>query len=112
MVIVGADRIARNGDTANKIGTYQIAVLAKHHHIPFYIAAPMSTFDRSIKTGKDIPIEFRSADEVTHIGNTLIAPRSTLVYNPAFDITPAKYITGFITEKGILTTKTLRHQEL
>jgi len=102
LVIVGADRIARNGDTANKIGTYQVALLAHHHRIPFYIAAPMSTFDRNIKTGKNIPIEYRSEEEVTHIGKTLIVPRHTRVYNPAFDVTPAKYITGFITEKGII----------
>ena len=107
LVIVGADRIARNGDTANKIGTYQVALMAHHHRIPFYIAAPMSTFDRNIKTGKDIPIEFRSPDEVTHIGKTLITPRHTKVYNPAFDVTPAKYIAGFITEKGIIKPKAI-----
>ena len=102
LVIVGADRIARNGDTANKIGTYQVALLAHHHKIPFYVAAPMSTFDRNIRTGKDIPIEYRSSEEITHIKGTPIAPRHTKVYNPAFDVTPAKYITGFITEKGII----------
>ncbi|MEW6026742.1 MAG: S-methyl-5-thioribose-1-phosphate isomerase [Planctomycetota bacterium] len=110
LVIVGADRIARNGDTANKIGTYQVALLAHHHRIPFYVAAPLSTFDRNIRTGKDIPIEYRASDEVTRVKMTdergkmkevQIAPRHTKVYNPAFDITPAKYITGFITETGI-----------
>jgi methylthioribose-1-phosphate isomerase len=111
LVIVGADRIARNGDTANKIGTYQVALLAHHHKIPFYVAAPMSTFDRNIKTGKDIPIEFRSPDEVTRIKmidergqmrDVQVAPRHTKVYNPAFDVTSVKYIKGFITEKGII----------
>ncbi|MFH0887613.1 MAG: S-methyl-5-thioribose-1-phosphate isomerase [Planctomycetota bacterium] len=113
LIIVGADRIAKNGDTANKIGTYQVALLAHHHKIPFYVVAPLSTFenyassssrrrDKSIKTGKDIPIEYRSSDEVRYIGHTLITPRHTKVYNPAFDVTPAKYITGFITEKGII----------
>ncbi|MFH1231283.1 MAG: S-methyl-5-thioribose-1-phosphate isomerase [Planctomycetota bacterium] len=110
LVIVGADRIARNGDTANKIGTYQIALLVHHHKIPFYIAAPLSTFDRNIRTGNQIPIEYRSPDEVTHINHTLIAPRSTRVYNPAFDVTPAKYITGFITEIGIIRPRSIiRH---
>ncbi|MEK7310250.1 MAG: S-methyl-5-thioribose-1-phosphate isomerase [Planctomycetota bacterium] len=116
LVIVGADRIARNGDTANKIGTYQVALLAHHHKIPFYVAAPMSTFDRNIKTGKDIPIEYRSPDEVTRIKmidergqmkEVQIAPRNTKAYNPAFDVTPAKYIKGFITERGIKSGDTI-----
>jgi len=112
LVIVGADRIAKNGDTANKIGTYQIAVLAKEHKIPFYIAAPLSTFSAKggSASGGDIPIEYRSPDEVTHINHTLIAPRNTRVYNPAFDVTPVKYISGFITERGIISPMSItRH---
>ena len=101
-VIVGADRIAMNGDTANKIGTYQVAVLAKENNIPFYVAAPISTFDPKAKTGDDIPIEERSKDEVTHIGGKRIATEGIDVFNPAFDVTPAKYISGIITEKGVL----------
>lgn len=101
-VIVGADRIAKNGDTANKIGTYGLAVLAAYHHVPFYIAAPFSTFDPSIETGADIVIEERAADEVRKIGDTYTAPKDVPVYNPAFDVTPGSLITGIITEKGIL----------
>lgn len=101
-VIVGADRITRNGDTANKIGTYQIAVLARHHKIPFYIAAPYSTFDFKIKNGDEIPIEERNPDEVRQVFGKRIAPPDVKVYNPAFDVTPAELITGIITEKGIL----------
>ncbi len=101
-IIVGADRIAANGDTANKIGTYSLAVLAQVHHIPFYIAAPVSTIDTSLKTGISIPIEERKSDEVTHFKKVRSAPTGTKVYNPAFDITPAKFITAIITEKGIL----------
>jgi len=102
LCIVGADRIARNGDTANKIGTYSVAVLAKHHGIPFYVAAPLSTIDFSLRSGKEIPIEQRHPSEVTEIlGKVEIAPRKTKVWNPAFDVTPAELITGIITEKGI-----------
>ncbi len=101
-VIVGADRIARNGDTANKIGTYSIAVLAKYHKIPFYVAAPLSTFDRNINTGRDIPIEERSGDEVRSLGGKYIAPKKVKVYNPAFDVTPNALIDAIITEKGVL----------
>ncbi len=100
-VIVGADRIATNGDTANKIGTYTLAVLAHHHHIPFYVAAPCSTIDLSTPNGKAIPVEHRDATEVTHIGNLRIAPQGTPVLNPAFDITPATLITAIITERGV-----------
>ena len=100
--IVGADRIAKNGDTANKIGTYTLAVLAKVHNIPFYVAAPYTTFDPTIESGDQIPIELRSADEVRKIGNKKIAPEGIEVFNPAFDITPNEYITAFITEKGII----------
>jgi methylthioribose-1-phosphate isomerase len=102
-IIVGADRIALNGDMANKIGTYSLAVLARAHRIPFYIAAPLSTFDFSIRTGAQIPIEERQAGEVTHFRGVRVAPKAMNVYNPAFDITPAKFITAIITEKGILT---------
>ena len=101
-VIVGADRIAKNGDTANKIGTYNVAILAHYHKVPFYVAAPLSTIDTRIKSGKDIPIEERHPDEVRKIGNIYIAPKKVKVYNPAFDVTPARFITAIITEKGIL----------
>jgi len=102
-VITGADRIAANGDTANKIGTYGVSVLARHHGIPFYIAAPSSTFDLSIANGTQIPIEQRDASEVTWIGATHIAPDNVGVYNPAFDVTPAENITAIITEKGVIS---------
>ncbi|MFA5144228.1 MAG: S-methyl-5-thioribose-1-phosphate isomerase [Candidatus Omnitrophota bacterium] len=100
-VFVGADRIASNGDAANKIGTYSIAVLARYHKIPFYVAAPLSTFDLKIATGKDIPIEERDANEVRAIGGKFIAPRNVKVYNPAFDVTPNDLIAAIVTEKGI-----------
>lgn len=103
LVIVGADRITANGDTANKIGTYSLAVLAREHDIPFYIAAPYSTVDLNLEDGSKITIEERDAEELTHIASTLITPKKTEVFNPAFDITPHKYITGFITEKGIIS---------
>ncbi len=103
-VIAGADRIAANGDTANKIGTYQLAVLAKENNIPFYIAAPLSTFDLSIKNGREIPIEERNDEEVTHINGKLICMNGVTVRNPAFDVTPNKYITGIITEAGVLSS--------
>jgi len=102
MVVVGADRIAANGDTANKIGTYGVAVLARHHRIPFYVAAPLSTFDLSISDGSRIPIEQRSGDEVRRLGGKFMAPREVEVYNPAFDVTPAKLISGIITERGVI----------
>ena len=101
-ILVGADRIAANGDTANKIGTYPLAVLARVHRIPFYIAAPVSTFDFSIKTGEEIPIEERRDDEVTAFRGVPAAPKGIKVYNPAFDVTPARLITAIVTEKGIL----------
>ena len=101
-VITGADRIAANGDTANKIGTYCLAVLAKEHGIPFYIAAPSSTFDLTIKSGAEIPIEERAADEVTSFAKTEIAPDGINVYNPAFDVTDASLITALITERGVI----------
>ena len=102
MVIVGADCIARNGDTANKIGTYGLAILARHHRIPFYIAAPLSTFDPEVRSGDRITIEQRSAREVEFCGPTRVTPEGVPVLNPAFDVTPAKLIDAFITEKGIL----------
>ena len=101
-IIVGADRIAKNGDTANKIGTYNLAILAHHHNVPFYVAAPLSTIDVHIKSGEHIPIEERHPNEVRKIANSYIAPKKVKVYNPAFDVTPAKYITAIITERGIL----------
>ena len=101
--VVGADRIAANGDTANKIGTYSVAVLAKENNIPFYVAAPISTLDLSLSDGSQIPIEERHADEVTHIKGIAIAPAGINVRNPAFDVTPARYITAIITEKGIVS---------
>ena len=101
-IITGADRIAANGDTANKIGTYTLAVLAKENNIPFYIAAPVSTIDISLKTGEQIPIEERKAEEVTHFQGMPIAPEGTIAANPAFDVTPHKYITAIITDKGII----------
>lgn len=101
-VIVGADRIAANGDTANKIGTYSLAVLAKEHGIPFYVAAPKSTFDMALKSGDDIPIEERKPEEVTRINGVQLTAKGIDVANLAFDVTPAKYITSFVTEKGII----------
>ncbi len=101
-VLVGADRIASNGDVANKIGTYTLAVLAKENKVPFYVVCPISTIDLEISSGKMIPIEQRSSQEITEFGRKRIAPQGVKVYNPAFDITPARYITGIITEKGIL----------
>lgn len=100
-VVVGADRIAANGDVANKIGTYQVAVLAREHGLPFYVAAPISTLDLSLASGDDIPIEERRGDEVTHLGGVQTAPDGIGVLNPAFDVTPAKYVTAIITECGI-----------
>lgn len=101
-VIVGADRIACNGDTANKIGTYTVAVLAKENNLPFYIAAPVSTIDFGTETGDGIPIEERNAVEVTHIKGIRIAPEGVPVANPSFDVTPGRYIAGIITEKGVV----------
>jgi methylthioribose-1-phosphate isomerase len=100
-VVVGADRIAANGDTANKIGTYGVAVLAREHNIPFYVAAPLSTIDLRTPDGAHIPIEERNAREVTHVGGSQVAPTGAKVWNPAFDVTPHRFIAGIITEKGI-----------
>jgi len=100
-VVVGADRIAANGDVANKIGTYMVAVLAKENKIPFYVAAPMSTVDMELTDGSKIPIEQRSTREVTHIGDRQVAPTGVKVENPAFDVTPHQYVTAIITERGV-----------
>ena len=102
LVIVGADRISRNGDTANKIGTYGLAILASWHHLPFYVAAPTSTLDLNLSSGREIPIEERDPKEVTHIRGKPITPKGIEVYNPAFDVTPHSLIRGIITEKGIV----------
>jgi methylthioribose-1-phosphate isomerase len=101
-VVVGADRIAANGDAANKIGTYNVAILAKEHGIPFYVAAPWSTIDMATPTGDSIPIEERPAVEVTHHGGRQLTPNGVGIRNPAFDVTPAKYIGAIITERGLL----------
>jgi methylthioribose-1-phosphate isomerase len=100
-IVVGADRIAANGDVANKIGTYSVAVLAKEHGIPFYVAAPISTVDLACASGNEIPIEQRDVKEVTHIGGRQMVPDGVAVENPAFDVTPAKYVAAIITERGI-----------
>ena len=102
LVVVGADRIAANGDTANKIGTYTVAVLAHEHKIPFYVAAPLSTIDLSTPDGDQIPIEERDGREITHIGSSRLTPEGAHIRNPAFDVTPHRYIAGIITEKGIV----------
>jgi methylthioribose-1-phosphate isomerase len=102
LVVVGADRIAANGDTANKIGTYGVALLARAHGVPFYVAAPSSTFDLRLPTGNAIPIEQRDSREVTHGFGRQTAPDGIKVYNPAFDITPADLIAGIVTEKGLI----------
>ena len=100
-VVVGADRIAANGDVANKIGTYGVAVLAKEHGLPFYVAAPVSTLDLSTPSGKEIPIEERPAHEVTHLAGQRVAPEGTQVRNPAFDVTPSRYVTAIVCERGV-----------
>jgi methylthioribose-1-phosphate isomerase len=101
LVVVGADRIAANGDTANKIGTYSVAVLAREHQIPFYIAAPLSTIDLATSDGNGIPIEERPSVEVSTIGGTTVTPEGAKIRNPAFDVTPHQYIAGIITERGV-----------
>ncbi|HEY1336106.1 MAG TPA: S-methyl-5-thioribose-1-phosphate isomerase [Bryobacteraceae bacterium] len=100
-VVVGADRIAANGDVANKVGTYSVAVLAKENGVPFFVAAPVSTFDLSLASGDEIPIEERASAEVTHVFGHAVAPAGTAVQNPAFDVTPARYVSAIITEKGV-----------
>jgi methylthioribose-1-phosphate isomerase len=101
--VTGADRIAANGDTANKIGTYSVAVLAHAHSIPFYVAAPSNTFDLELDSGDAIPIEQRAAEEITHGFGRQTAPQAIDVYNPAFDVTPARYIKSIITERGVIS---------
>jgi methylthioribose-1-phosphate isomerase len=101
LVITGADRVARNGDAANKIGTYGVACLAKMHGVPFYVAAPRSTFDPAVPSGAEVPIEQRDEGELRQIGKIQLVPKTSKVYNPAFDVTPAELITGLITEDGI-----------
>jgi len=100
--IVGADRVAGNGDVANKVGTYGVGVLCKAHKVPLYVAAPLSTFDRKLRTGAQIPIEERDPSEVTHLMGKRVAPHGVSVYNPAFDVTPARYVSAIVTEKGVL----------
>jgi methylthioribose-1-phosphate isomerase len=100
-VVVGADRIAANGDTANKIGTYMVAVLARENNIPFYVAAPISTLDLSLSSGDQIPIEERDTREVTHIGSHQLAQEGVSIQNPAFDVTPNKFISAIITNRGV-----------
>jgi methylthioribose-1-phosphate isomerase len=107
-VIVGADRIAANGDTANKIGTYSLAIIAKAHNVPFFVAAPLSTVDFELSSGALIPIEERHADEIYQIGETVICPPGVEFYNPSFDVTPAELITGIITEKGVVVPAELQ----
>jgi methylthioribose-1-phosphate isomerase len=102
LVIVGADRITANGDVANKIGTYSLAVLANYHKIPFYVAAPLSTIDMDLPTGREIPIEERHHDEIRRLGNFQLAPKDVKVYNPAFDVTPSSLIEAIITDQGIV----------
>ena len=114
-VVVGADRIAANGDVANKIGTYNVAILAREHGIPFYVAAPWSTIDTATRTGDAIPIEERAAVEVTHHGGKQLTPHGVGICNPAFDVTPAKYVTAIISERGVLRapyTESLREMEM
>lgn len=111
-IVVGADRIAANGDTANKIGTYSHSVLAKEHNIPFYIAAPISTIDLSTKTGADIPIEERSVDEVAYIRDIQIVPEGVSIRNPSFDVTPAKNISAIITDRGVVENPSSNQQKI
>jgi len=101
-VIVGTDRTVANGDVANKIGTYTVAVLARRHGVPFYVAAPLSSVDLRMRRGADIPIEERSPEELTQIGGTPLAPRGVRVFHPAFDVTPSRLITAIVTERGVV----------
>ena len=106
-VVVGADRIAANGDVANKVGTYSLAVLARAHRVPFYVAAPLSTLDVATRAGSEIPLETRAAREVTHIEGTRVVPPAAVAHNPAFDITPARLVTALITNHGVIPKPTL-----
>jgi methylthioribose-1-phosphate isomerase len=112
VVIVGADRIAANGDTANKIGTYSLAIVAKAHDIPFFVAAPLSTIDFELPSGTKIPIEERHPSEIYQIGETVVCPPGVEFYNPSFDITPAELITGIITEQGVVAPSELKKFQL
>jgi methylthioribose-1-phosphate isomerase len=103
LVIVGADRIARDHSVANKVGTYPLAVLAHHHGVPFVVVAPTSTVDPNARTGRDIPIELRDAAEVTSIAGRQMAPEGSAAYNPAFDVTPGDLVTAIVTEQGVIT---------
>ena len=107
VVVVGADRITANGDAANKIGTYSLALVAKAHNIPFFVAAPLSTVDFSLSDGSQIPIEERDPTEIAQVGETVICPAGVEFYNPAFDVTPASLITGIITEHGVVAPEKL-----
>lgn len=109
-MVVGADRVVANGDTANKIGTYQIAVVAKFHNVPFYIAAPLTSIDLKIATGDQIVIEERPDREMTHVGEHRIAAQGIKCWNPAFDVTPAHLITGIITEKGVFKPEEIQRK--
>ena len=111
-VVVGADRIAANGDTANKIGTYSLAIVAKAHKVPFFVAAPLSTIDFDLPSGSEIPIEERHPSEIYQIGETVICPPGVEFYNPAFDVTPAELITGIITEKGVVVPSQLQNFQI
>jgi methylthioribose-1-phosphate isomerase len=102
LVVTGADRIAANGDVANKIGTYQVAVLARENKVPFYVAAPLSTVDMGLRSGAMIPIEERAPEEISRLGKRQLGPKNVKTYNPAFDITPARYVSAIITEKGVV----------
>lgn len=108
--MVGADRVVANGDTANKIGTYQIAVVAKYHNVPFYIAAPLTSIDLKIASGEQIVIEERPDREMTHVGEHRIAAQGIKCWNPAFDVTPAHLITGIITEKGVFKPEEIQQK--
>jgi methylthioribose-1-phosphate isomerase len=110
-VVVGADRIAANGDTANKIGTYSLALVSKAHNIPFFVAAPLSTVDFDLADGSQIPIEERHPGEIYQIGDTILTPEGVEFYNPAFDVTPAELITAIITENGVFAPSELKQQE-
>jgi methylthioribose-1-phosphate isomerase len=111
-VVVGADRIAANGDTANKIGTYSVALIAKAHRVPFFVAAPLSTIDFDLSDGSQIPIEERDPVEVYKVGDTMLCPVGAEFYNPAFDVTPAALITAIITEHGAIAPAQLKEQLL
>jgi methylthioribose-1-phosphate isomerase len=108
-VVVGADRIAANGDAANKIGTYSLALVAKAHNVPFFVAAPLSTIDFELSSGEEIPIEERDPAEIYKVGDTILTPAGVEFYNPAFDVTPAELISAIITEHGAVAPAELKH---